>query len=767
MAKALKIAAVVVGAAALAVVTGGAALGLGIALSTTAFGISASALLLTSALLSTAGSLLSPKPKSPSVSGSNADRLQVSVDLRTPRKIIVGSTAMATDLRDQEWSADQSELHRFIVAASHKAHAIREIWFDSVLAWTAAGGVQGAYVGYLTVVPVLEGSAANAINIGFRMGSSRRYTGCAYVYLRYKLTGNSKKTESPFASSVPTRVTIVGDGIDVYDPRLDSTAGGSGAHRAVDQATWAWTDSQARNPALQMLVYLLGWRINGKLAVGKGIPAARIDLASFITAANLCDEMVTKGGGTEPRYRSDGIFSEADDPSLVLDNFKASMNAVLDDVDGKIRVTVLHNDLATPIGSLVSADVLGEFSWSQTAALTDSVNVIRGGYTDPTPASLYQLVDYPEVAIASPDGIDRSQAINLPLIQSPTQAQRLVRQRLARAQYGGTFTAVFQATAWKFQKGDVIAFTFYPLGFDAKLFRIADMAIQVDGTVPLTLREEHPDIYAAYDNPAAAVEGVAPTVYDPTLWPVSLAIEDASGTADWDGVTGAGKPDDNADVTGEHTAADTAAVGGRPTATVLSQIDQAIVDIDLVIAQIANLDAGEAGSAILQAAEAARDVAVAAKTNSETARDQSQAARDASSAAAALAEQLAAAAAQSVGDASGFATTASGQATIATQQATAAGQQAVIATAQADIATTSAGQAEVFSQSAAVSESNALGSKIAAAASAGVSASAKNAAQALLDSQFPPVLDPVGRASYESPFGYSVVGPDSGWPTRI
>ncbi|KAK0340466.1 hypothetical protein LTR94_030383, partial [Friedmanniomyces endolithicus] len=218
---------------------------------------------------------------------------------------------MATDLRDQEWSADQSYLHRFVVSAAHRVSAIREIWFDDKQAWTSAGGVQAEFAGYLEVTPVLEGSAANAINIGPRMGSSRRFTGCAYVHFRYKLTGNGKKGESPFSSSIPTRVTIIGDGIPTYDPRLDSTVpGGSGPMRADDQSTWAWNANASRNPAIATLNYLLGWRIRNPvsgrwlLSVGKGMPPARIDLASFITAANLCDEPVAKAsGGTEPRYR--------------------------------------------------------------------------------------------------------------------------------------------------------------------------------------------------------------------------------------------------------------------------------------------------------------------------------------------------------------------------------------------------------------------------------------------------------------------------------
>ncbi|WP_191864458.1 phage tail protein [Sphingomonas sp. gentR] len=589
MAKALKIAGAVVAVAGLAIITGGLAAGASLSFIMSAgFGVGSltvGSLIAVSAVLNTAGSLLSPKPKAPAASEANANRLSVSMELRAFRKTVIGSTAMATDLRDQEWSADQSLLHRFIVAASHRSKAIRQIWFDDKLAWTVEGGVQAPYVGYLTVTPVLEGSAANAINISERMGSSRRYTGLTYVYLRYKLTGNDKKAESPFASSIPSRVTIVGDGAFFYDPRLDSTVpGGSGSMRAADQTTWAWDANVCRNPALALLFYLLGWRIQNpttgawKLAIGKGIPAARIDLQSFITAANLCDEPVTRADGTtEPRYRVDGIWSEGDSPGLVLDNLKASMNAVLDDADGKIRITVLHNDLGTPIGDLTTADVLGEFTWLQTPPLTDSINVLRGGYTDPSANSLYQLVDLPEVSIPSPDGIERAQTVNLPLVQSPGQGQRLLKLRLGRALYGGTFTAIFQATAWKFQKGDVIRFTWLPLGWDKKLFRIADVATQVDGTVPMMLREEHPDIYAAYSNEAAAIKAAAPTTYDPSLFPVQQGIAQAGQSAVWSKVAddNGKRPADGATV-GAPTGTQ---VGGRKAEDVVSDLNQNIINV--------------------------------------------------------------------------------------------------------------------------------------------------------------------------------------------
>jgi hypothetical protein len=568
--------------------------------------------------ISMGASLLAPKPKAPAVSPAAADRLFASIDTRASRKIALGgSTALATDIRDQELTDGQTYLHRFITVASHKIQAVEQVWFDDKLAWTSAGGAQGDFAGYLTITPVLEGSAANAINISARMGSSRRYTGCAYLHVRYKLTGYNKKSESPFAQSIPSRVTIVGKGALVYDPRLDSTAGGSGVQRAADQTTWAWSDAAARNPALQMLWYLLGWRIKNpvtnqwKLVVGKGIPPDRIDIGSFITAANLCDELVAKAaGGTEPRYRSDGVFSESDDPSLVLDNLKAAMNAVLDDVDGKIRVTVLHNDLGSPVRTLVTADVLGEFKWAQTPPLSDTFNVIRGGYTDPSNTSLFQQVDYPEVRIASPDGIDRIQTVNLPMVQSPSQAQRLVKQRLQRQLYAGTFQATFQATAWQYLKGDVVPFTFAPLGWVNKLFRIVDIQVQLDGTVPMTLREEHPDIYLWEATDAPAVQGTAPTTYDYQLNPIYQDIQDiasnlsaylsnetATLTADVDG-----NVDSYADASGEFmifsgstdvTADFTYATktGGNPQGLAVTYTGRAF-------AVTGGLDAAEAGASL-------------------------------------------------------------------------------------------------------------------------------------------------------------------------
>jgi hypothetical protein len=499
----------------------------------TFLGVGIKTLNLIAAGLSIASSVLAPRPKAPQASRENIQRLEASVIPRTPRKIWFGHTAGATDIRDQEYTDNQGFLHRFVVVASHKINGVQQIWFDDKLAWTSAGGAQGEYAGYLNVTVINEGSAANAINISARMGNTRRYTGLAYVYLRYKLTGNNKKTQSPFAQSIPSRMTIRGKGALVYDPRLDSTVpGGSGPQRANDQSTWVWSDSASRNPALQLLWWLLGWRINGLLAVGKGIPANRIDLASFIVAANLCDEPVTLAvGGTEPRYRSDQLFSEGDSASVVLDGLRSTMNADLDDVDGKLRLTVFHNDLAVPVANFTDDDYIKPFNWQQTPSLHDTFNIVRGAYTDPSDISLYQPAEYPEVALSSPDGIDRIDSFDLPGVQSVSQAQRLAKTRLQRGQYGGTFSTVLNARGWKVQKNDVVTITLSRLGWTNKLFRVAEMEHRTDGTCPITLREEHVSIYAWDSDEAPAVTPTAPTVYDFSKSAINLDLLSAINTA--------------------------------------------------------------------------------------------------------------------------------------------------------------------------------------------------------------------------------------------
>jgi hypothetical protein len=453
-----------------------------------------------------------------------------------PRKIVFGNTAMATDVRYQAFTGSNQEyLEMIVCVASHEVQSIDELWLDNEKAWTSAGGAQGRYAGYLTVTARTLGTSANGIAINSTWTSSCTLTGCAYLHVKCKLTGNSDKVSSPFSGGVTSRMTIRGKGAKTYDPALDSTvAGGSGSHRANDQTTWTWDANRSRNPALQELWYELGWRINGKLAVGKGLPPARLDLASYAVAANACDESVAlNGGGTEPRYRSDGVISEGDDPSAVRDNLCVTMNAVLRDAGGKLALNVIHNDLATPVTPYGKAafdedDVMGEIQWEQTPDLNQTFNIIRGQRTDPSDNALYQQVDYPEVSLASNDGIDRIETINFPFVQSNGQAQRLAKQRLQRNQYQGRLSFTGKPSFWGLNIGEVFAFTHATFGWNGKLFRCAGQKISRTGETQIVAVEENAAIYAWSNNEAAAVTPGSPTIYDPTNNPLVQGILNAA-----------------------------------------------------------------------------------------------------------------------------------------------------------------------------------------------------------------------------------------------
>jgi hypothetical protein len=505
-------------------------------------GLTAAATMAITAGLALASSVLLA-PKIPKGLTETRDRLHASFDLTAPRKIVFGRTAMATDIRYHAYSGTKQEFyHQIVCVASHEVNAIEEIWLDNEKAWTAAGGAQGRFVNYLTVTTRLVGQAGNAITVDSNWNSTATLTGCAHLHIRYRLTGTSDKQQSPFAGGVSGRMTIRGKGAKVYDPRLDSTAGGSGSQRANDQSTWAWNDNASRNPALQLLFYLLGWRINGKLAVGMGLPPARIDLQSFITAANICDESVSlSGGGGEPRYRSDGVISEGDDRQAVIENLCSAMNAILRDAGGKIALNVVKNDLASPSAHFTIDDILGDELWEQTPPLTQSFNIIRGRWIDPSDTALYQPVDFPEVGFTSLDGIDRIQTVDYPLVQSPSQAQRLAKQRLQRLQYQGRYSAVFGPRAWAVSLGEVVELSHEGLGWSQKLFRIIEQTVDQSGQTKMTLLEEHPSIYAWDAEEAPAVTPGTPTIYDPLNSPLLNPV--------WELVVGDEKPEDKADIT--------------------------------------------------------------------------------------------------------------------------------------------------------------------------------------------------------------------------
>jgi hypothetical protein len=88
-----------------------------------------------------------------------------------------------------------------------------------------------------------------------------------------------------------------------YDPRKDSTVGGSGSHRWTDVDVGIFGES--RRLPLQLGARHLRQRRGHQpaaLLIGRGLTAAEAPPANIFAAANLCDEVV----GSGVRYRVAG-----------------------------------------------------------------------------------------------------------------------------------------------------------------------------------------------------------------------------------------------------------------------------------------------------------------------------------------------------------------------------------------------------------------------------------------------------------------------------
>ncbi len=484
-------------------------------------------------------------------SSAQLSRLNLSFNAEAPRKVWLGSTAASTDALYQEGSGtDQEYIDLIVAVAAHPTDAITAIWSEDKVMWTLAGGVQGIYAGYLTVDIVLEGTRSNgiAINGGGRWNSDCTLTGCAYVKLRVKRTGATAKASSPFAAGIPSRMTIEGRGGKVYDPRRDSTAGGSGSMRATDQTTWAYTSGGVplgNNPALQALTFLIGWKSGGVVSVGAGMPPSRLAMADWIAAANVCDEVITTTTGSQRRYETHGIFSDDDDPNAVVQSLCTHMNAYLRDVGGKLGIRMAINDLGGGLVSFDEGDILGHHDWQPFVPLHESYNVVRGKWTDPAPASLYQVAPYPAQQVTSADTINRTLTLDLPLVQDPVRAQRIARQVLRRGQLKGTFTADFGPRGWAVELGQPVTLTFAAIGAVSKLFRVVRQELKIINSAsdaaavcPMTLIEEDASIYAWSSGDALATDAaVTPVSYLPASQPFLLTQGTDIGVANGADVT--------------------------------------------------------------------------------------------------------------------------------------------------------------------------------------------------------------------------------------
>jgi hypothetical protein len=450
-------------------------------------------------------------PKNPNLASQEASsRLNVSLDPDRAGNMIFGNTAMATALTYAETEETKKEyVTEIFAAASHQIYAFGATYINDELAFNAAGTAQGDWSGAATRLSALgtESQAALAFS-NDTYPSTAHFYGVATYGVQFKLSNDK------FSSGIPNRITQEGQGALVYDPRLDTTRGGSGAHRADDQTTWEYTSGGSligENPVLQAVWYMLGWKKNSILAIGMGLNPDNIDWASVIAAANVSEEIVD----SKWRYKTHGIEVTDGDHNRVLNTFTASCGLkVLKSPAGVYSVWIPNDDLIST-NTISKADIIGEVKYTPTD-LKGLYNVGRGQFPDPS--ALYQLRPCPEVretTYVTEDGRDRVFEVNLPFIQDSDVAQRVLRYHVRRSRYRDTWIFAVNFSFLSVNVLDIITLNCDETANVDQLCRVMQIDISPQGIIVLTLIEEHTSIYDDTTVPVTMPTALSAPGYNP------------------------------------------------------------------------------------------------------------------------------------------------------------------------------------------------------------------------------------------------------------
>ena len=295
------------------------------------------------------------------------------------------------------------------------------------------------------------------------------------------------------------------DGARLYDPRRDSSVGGSGPQRWSNPATWSgFGDPACENPIVQIYNIMLGLRdpvTAEHLWGGTDILQRDLPLASWFAAMNECDALMPAGdsGLEEPQYRS-GIeiaLEDETEPADVIDELLKSCQGQIAEAAGAWVIR------AGPPGAAV-------FAFSD-----DDVIVTSPEELDPFPGldQVWNGVSarYPEPEDgwaereapirlnagyrAEDGGRLRVAPLQFPTVGYRAQVQRLMASALKDGRRFRRHSVVLPPEARALGPLDVVEWTSARHGYDAKQFTVDLLEDLPNGCVALALREIDPSDY--------------------------------------------------------------------------------------------------------------------------------------------------------------------------------------------------------------------------------------------------------------------------------
>ena len=436
------------------------------------------------------------------IGGSAANELKgQTINVRSstaPRQLIYGQSLVGGVMFYAATTGTNNEyLHTVFGLADHQIQSVEKVYFGDEDVGTVSGSVSsGRYSGKARIQHKTSGGTAysdlvtETASLTNKWTSSHKLTGISSVYVRMQY-------DTSVFTSIPTVRALV-KGKLVYDPRSTTTA---------------WSD----NPALCIRDYIMS-------DYGMRVTADEIDSASFIAAANICDETVTASGSvTQKRYTLNGVVDTSKSPREVLQDMLSTCAGMLIYSSGKYKLIV--GAFSSPVQTITVDDLRGDVQLSCANEKANLFNRVSGVFADAD--KLYSATEYPAIASSTfktqDGGEELTAQLDLNFTTNNLEAQRLAKINLLKSRQGIVVNISCKPTCLNITAGDVVALTIAQLGWSGKYFRVMEWRLNEDIGVDLVLKEEDS---TAYDWSTSDAQDGAPntslTLIQPQAAPTNL-----------------------------------------------------------------------------------------------------------------------------------------------------------------------------------------------------------------------------------------------------
>ncbi|MGI2036416.1 phage tail protein [Rhizobium panacihumi] len=288
-------------------------------------------------------------------------------------------------------------------------------------------------------------------------------------------------------------------GARLYDIRKDSTAGGFGPHRWGDYSTHEYSDCPIVADYNYRRGFVWGADATGRpdLFCGMDMPASDLPFDKYVTASNICDEIVDG----ERRYRCSIILDAGIEHRGNIDPLMASCGGiVIDGVEGSWPLIGSEQ----PIVATFTDDdfVAGEqVRFRRFRSQSDLINSVSGTYSEP--GNMYSPAGYDvqtNAATVVRDRRSRDVPINFPQVSSKRQANQLASIYFNENRFEKTADIVLPPRFRSLKAGDWVAWDSEDI-HRRGVYMIQGRAIRAldsDGprNLALSLQERSGEIYA-------------------------------------------------------------------------------------------------------------------------------------------------------------------------------------------------------------------------------------------------------------------------------